>query len=118
MGNPCSVIGGYVYRGSAIPWLRGVYVYGRLLLALEVSGLRYADGQVVEHQRLADTDPAHHVLRPKTTTVSLYLLSQKSGIYRLTEVAGRRIRTRGGRTSSVNRAIWPIWSGEANLTMK
>ena len=23
-----------------------------------------------------------------------------------------------GRTSSVNRAIWPIWSGDANLTMK
>ena len=27
-GTPCSVIGGHVYRGNAIPWLRGTYIYG------------------------------------------------------------------------------------------
>ncbi len=27
-GNGCAVIGGFVYRGSAIPWLRGAYIFG------------------------------------------------------------------------------------------
>ena len=82
-GEPCSVIGGYVYRGSAIPWLRGVYVYGDFCSG-EVSGLRYADGQVVEHQRLADTD-LRIMSFAEDNDGELYLLSQKSGIYRLTE---------------------------------
>ena len=27
-GNGCAVIGGYVYRGTAIPWLQGAYIFG------------------------------------------------------------------------------------------
>ncbi len=82
-GRPCSVIGGYVYRGSAIPWLWGVYVYGDFCSG-EVFGLRYADGQVVEHQRLADTD-LRIMSFAEDNDGELYLLSQKSGIYRLTD---------------------------------
>ena len=82
-GQPCSVIGGYVYRGSAIPWLRGVYVYGDFCSG-EVFGLRYADGQVVEHKRLADTG-LRIMSFGEDNGGELYLLSQKSGIYRLSE---------------------------------
>ena len=82
-GQPCSVIGGYVYRGSTIPWLRGVYVYGDFCTG-EVFGLRYADGQVVEHQRLADTR-LRIMSFGEDDSGELYLLSQKSGIYRLAE---------------------------------
>ena len=82
-GQPCSVIGGYVYRGSAIPWLRGVYVYGDFCTG-EVFGLRYADGQVIERQRLADT--RRRIMSfAEDDSGQLYLLSQKSGIYRLTD---------------------------------
>ena len=80
-GQPCSVIGGYVYRGTAIPWLRGVYVYGDFCSG-EVFGLRYADGQVIEHQRLADTR-LRIMSFGEGNDGELYLLSQKSGIYRL-----------------------------------
>ena len=39
-GTPCSVIGGYVYRGDAIPWLRGAYIYGDFCSG-KVHALRY-----------------------------------------------------------------------------
>ena len=53
-GSPCSVIGGYVYRGNAIPWLRGAYIYGDYCSG-KVFGLRYENGQVTEDKELADT---------------------------------------------------------------
>ena len=82
-GQPCSVIGGYVYRGSAIPWLRGVYVYGDFCSG-EVFGLRYADGRVMEHGQLADT--GRRIMSfGEDNYGELYLLSQKSGIYRLAD---------------------------------
>lgn len=80
-GQPCSVIGGYVYRGSAIPWLRGVYLYGDFCSG-EVFGLRYVDGTVVEHKRLADTG-LRIMSFAEDNDGELYLLSQESGIYRL-----------------------------------
>ena len=43
--NGCAVIGGYVYRGAALPDLQGTYVYGDLCRA-ELRGLRQRSGQV------------------------------------------------------------------------
>lgn len=80
-GEPCSIIGGYVYRGSAIPWLRGAYVYGDFCSG-NVFGLRYVDGEVVDHRQLADTD-LRIMSFAEDNSGELYLLSQKSGIYRL-----------------------------------
>ena len=80
-GEPCSVIGGYVYRGSAIPWLKGAYVYGDYCSG-KVFGLRHIDDEVIEHQQLADTDLSIMSFA-QNNDGELYLLSQKSGIYRL-----------------------------------
>ena len=90
-GAPCSVIGGYVYRGSihrgsgdidsGIPWLRGVYLYGDYCSG-EVFGLRYVNGGVAEHQRLADTG-LRIMSFAEDTQGAVYLLSQESGIFRL-----------------------------------
>jgi glucose/arabinose dehydrogenase len=41
----CAVTGGYVYRGSAIPALRGAYLYGDLCTG-SIMMLRYANGVV------------------------------------------------------------------------
>jgi hypothetical protein len=43
----CSVTGGYVYRGRAIPGLRGVYFYADFCSGL-IGALRMADGQLSE----------------------------------------------------------------------
>ena len=84
-GRPCSVIGGYVYRGDAIPWLRGAYVYGDFCSG-KVYGLRHENGQVTEHKELADTD-VRIMSFAEDNNGDLYLLSQREGVYRL--VAGR-----------------------------
>ena len=79
--DACSVIGGYVYRGAAIPWLTGVYVYGDFCTG-QVFGLRYADGEVVEHKLLADTG-LRIASFGQDNDGELYVLSQGEGIYRL-----------------------------------
>jgi glucose/arabinose dehydrogenase len=48
-GEGRSVNGGYVYRGQAIPELRGVYFYGDFV-SNEVRAFRYCNGQVVGDQ--------------------------------------------------------------------
>ena len=81
-GPPCSVIGGHVYRGAAIPWLYGVYVYGDFCSG-EVFGLRYDGDNVVDHQLLADTD-LRIMSFGRDKDGELFVLSQKSGVFRLT----------------------------------
>ena len=82
-GEPCSVIGGFVYRGSAVSWLKGVYVYGDYCSG-NVFGLRVLDGQVLEHRQLLDSD-LRIMSFAEDGEQELYLLSQKSGIYRLAD---------------------------------
>ena len=50
----------------------------------KVFGLRYIDGEVVEHRQLADTGLSIMSFA-EDNDGELYLLSQKSGIYRLTD---------------------------------
>ena len=80
-GEPCSVIGGYVYRGAAIPRLTGVYVYGDFCSG-KVFGLRYDGKGVIEHEELADTG-LRIMSFAEDKDGELYLLSQRGGIYRL-----------------------------------
>ena len=83
-GAPCSVIGGYVYRGDAIPWLQGAYIYGDFCSG-KVFGLRYQNDLVTAHKELADTG-LRIMSFAEDTAGNLYLLSQREGVYRL--VAG------------------------------
>jgi glucose/arabinose dehydrogenase len=50
-GANCSVTGGFVYRGSAIPGLAGTYVYGDYCAA-QLRGLRIDAGAVVDERSL------------------------------------------------------------------
>ena len=79
-GGACSVIGGYVYRGEAIPWLGGVYVFGDFCTG-EVMGLRQ-DGGRYAGELLTDTG-LRIVSFGQDNAGELYVLSQRSGIFRL-----------------------------------
>lgn len=77
----CSITGGYVYRGSRLPSLRGAYVYGDFCSG-RIWALRY-DGTVVsEHLELIDSE-----LRISSFGLDesgeLYILSFDEKIYRL-----------------------------------
>ena len=76
----CSVIGGYVYRGSGIPGLSGVYVFGDFCNG-QVSGLRPGGADTVP-QLLADTG-LRITSFGQDNGGELYLLSHQDGIYRL-----------------------------------
>jgi glucose/arabinose dehydrogenase len=55
-GGRCSITGGYVYRGEAIPWLQGAYVYGDWCEG-RIRWLREVDGEVVAEGDLGLTVP-------------------------------------------------------------
>ena len=82
-GQPCSVIGGYVYRSNAIPWLQGAYIYGDFCTG-KIHALRHHNGQNTEHKQLADTN-LRITSFAEDTTGELYLLSQDEGVYRLVD---------------------------------
>lgn len=67
-----SMTGGFVYRGSRLPELQGVYVYGDYQTG-RVWGLRYENGQVSWHEELAQT-PLQLVSFGEDSAGELYLL--------------------------------------------
>ena len=82
-GDACSVIGGYVYRGRSIPWMTGAYVFGDYCGG-QVFGLRYANGQVMEHKELADTG-LRIASFGQDNDGELYVLAHGEGIFRLVD---------------------------------
>jgi len=54
-GANCSVTGGFVYRGAAIPNLRGAYVYGDYCSG-RIWALRYDGTKVTEQAELLDSN--------------------------------------------------------------
>ena len=53
--SACSITGGYVYRGAAIPALRGVYLFGDYC-SRDVAAFRWCEGSVMGLQRAADLE--------------------------------------------------------------
>ena len=49
--NTCGVIGGYAYRGTRIPALQGVYLFGDLCEGV-IRGLAVRDGRAVDERPL------------------------------------------------------------------
>ena len=81
----CSVIGGYVYRGTAIPSLAGTYLYGDFCSG-EIHGFRFENGEAAGHSLLVDSG-LRITSFGEDGIGEIYVLSQNRGIYRLTPSA-------------------------------
>jgi glucose/arabinose dehydrogenase len=79
----CSVTGGYVYRGSAVPALEGVYVYGDYCSS-ELWGVAAAGGAVVASGALGASVDANTLSSfGEGADGELYVLSIEGTVYRI-----------------------------------
>jgi glucose/arabinose dehydrogenase len=81
-GGGCSVTGGYVYRGAAIPALAGAYVYSDYCLG-ELRGLLLENGAVADDRGLGQTVPSV-VAFGQDNAGELYVVSIDGPVYLLT----------------------------------
>jgi glucose/arabinose dehydrogenase len=80
----CAIIGGYVYRGSAIPNLQGTYFYGDLC-ARFVRSFRYVNGKVTENFDWASLHPAGSITSfGEDNDGELYILG--GALYRIVQM--------------------------------
>ena len=77
----CSVIGGYVYRGTRLPSLFGAYLYGDFCRGT-VWALRHDGQTVTEHILLAKLD-AQITSFGEDQSGNVYILTRDDGIYQL-----------------------------------
>ncbi|MEO8634420.1 MAG: PQQ-dependent sugar dehydrogenase [Gemmatimonadales bacterium] len=82
-GDGCSVIGGYVYRGSATS-LRGHYLYGDFCSGW-VRSFRYAGGSAVEQRDEPALTPGGNITSfGEDAAGEVYILTQQGSVYRIT----------------------------------
>jgi len=60
-GATCSVVGGYVYRGSSMPKLQGTYIYGDHCNGL-IRGLLQRKGKVLDDKAIGGQLPANQLV--------------------------------------------------------
>ncbi|HEU4453702.1 MAG TPA: PQQ-dependent sugar dehydrogenase [Longimicrobium sp.] len=80
-GGACSVTGGYVYRGRAIPALRGHYFYGDFCAGW-VRSFRYAGGQATDERSWEFGDVGNILTFGEDAAGELYLGSSNGRVYR------------------------------------
>jgi glucose/arabinose dehydrogenase len=82
-GVGCSVIGGYVYRGSAISGLRGTYFYGDFCNGW-VKSFRYQSGNATEQTNWPDLAPGGNITSfGEDARGELYVMTQQGAVDRI-----------------------------------
>ncbi len=82
-GHGLSITGGYVYRGSKIPALRGAYVYGDYKTGT-VWAFKQSGGKVTEYQQVIGPNPIRLIASfGEDNAGEQYLLGFEGKIYRL-----------------------------------
>jgi glucose/arabinose dehydrogenase len=82
-GGNCSVTGGYVYRGSAVPSAKGRYFYGDFCTGILWS-LRISAGRAVDNRRESSQVPQLSSFG-QAANGELYAVSLNGGLYRLSK---------------------------------
>ena len=82
-GQGCSITGGYVYRGAAIPPLQGVYFYSDFCQGF-VRSFRFVGGQVTRQQDWQTLRPGGNVTSfGEDAAGEIYILTMQGGVYRV-----------------------------------
>lgn len=80
--NACSVIGGVVYRGAAIPELQGTYLYSDLCAGW-LKGFRYANGVATDRVDFGKMGAGTILSFGEDAQRELYLLTAEGNVYRV-----------------------------------
>lgn len=82
-GSGCSIIGGYVYRGSAIPALQGTYFYSDFCAGF-IRSFRYLNDQVTQHFDWVSLNPSENVTSfGEDDQGEIYVMTSQGGLYRI-----------------------------------
>ena len=83
----CSVTGGYVYRGSAIPEIQGTYFYADYCAGW-VKSFVYRNGAATDHKDWKSLRPGGNITSfGEDGQGELYILTSQGGVYRITAAA-------------------------------
>ena len=77
----CSITGGYVYRGNAMPALRGHYFYADYCSGF-LRSFRLSDGKAVDRRQWAVGELGHVTSFGEDARGELYIISDKA-VFRL-----------------------------------
>jgi glucose/arabinose dehydrogenase len=79
----CSVTGGYVYRGSAIPALQGTYFYADYCQS-QLHSFRYVGGVATDQRDWTTLDSGNNVVSfGEDAAGEMYVVTRGAGIYRI-----------------------------------
>ncbi|MBV0881534.1 PQQ-dependent sugar dehydrogenase [Noviherbaspirillum sp. L7-7A] len=81
-GGACAIVGGFVYRGAAIPGLQGVYLYSDLCAGW-IKGLRYANGTTAAGMDFGRLASGAILSFGEDAQHELYLLTVEGNVYRI-----------------------------------
>lgn len=82
-GQGCSITGGYVYRGSAIPNLQGTYFFADYCQGW-VRSFRYANGEATELTEWPSLRPGGPITSfGEDSSGELYIVSGSGGVYKV-----------------------------------
>ncbi len=85
-GDGCSITGGFVYRGAAIPDLAGLYLFSDFCSGF-VRSFRMAGGEAVEERRWPELEPNGSVTSfGEDADGELYILTREGSVFQI--VAG------------------------------